>query len=228
MTLALINRLSSASQELLRATSPGLVVDGIIGPLTLKAFDLSTSHIQQNIEAILTQAGLPGKLSQVAALRRMLLMAVSKAMTFYSNDFSAEAALFLSKAGLKHPEYFLGQLLLESGGRSGYNATDGKPAFNYAGLKLASVPTSRHAEVLTYEYIRGTRVRVLQKFAAFDSVGDFVSHYLAYLLKGPSSYRYPGLSLAETPLDFAGILKRGGYATDPDYQSKLVSVINRL
>lgn len=65
----------------------------------------------------------------------------------------------------------------------------------------------------------GSRDRYRQYGSYDESVVDLVD-----LL----SRKYPGALTAKTPEDFAAELKRGGYATDPDYVRKLASTIKSV
>lgn len=129
------------------------------------------------------------------------------------------------KRGLD-PTPYLAQITLESGwGRNVPRLADGRSSLNYAGLKFNSVKqrVTERANARTTEYERGTALSVVDSFAVFNSLADFVEVYFWYLFEGPSSYRYPGLSEADVNA-FGSILQKGGYATDPKYAQAIIGV----
>lgn len=62
-------------------------------------------------------------------------------------------------------------------------------------------------------------------FRAYDSVEDSIKDYISFLKNNPR-YEKAGVFSAKTVKDQAEALKRAGYATAPDYSSKIQSVYN--
>ena len=62
-------------------------------------------------------------------------------------------------------------------------------------------------------------------FRAYDSIHDSIIDRCKFLQEN-SNYVNAGVFSATTPQEQCQALKNAGYATDPDYVSKLVGIIN--
>lgn len=120
--------------------------------------------------------------------------------------------------------YILGQAALESGwGRAEIRNPDGSGSFNLFGIK-ATGWKGGSTEQMTTEYVAGAPVR--QK-AAFRSYGSYTEAFTDYARMLAGSPRYAqAVRGAASPEQFAGAMQRAGYATDPQYASKLAKTIN--
>ncbi len=121
--------------------------------------------------------------------------------------------------------FMLGQAGHETGwGRSEITMADGSPSFNLFGIKATSGWTGKVAEITTTEYISGTAQKVVAKFRAYDSYEDSLRDYARMITQSP---RYAQVSQqTESVQAWTTGLQRAGYATDPDYASKLSRAIN--
>jgi len=80
-----------------------------------------------------------------------------------------------------------------------------------------------YVEVPTFEYVNGRKERVTAKFRAYDSPYESLRDHSIFLL---TNQRYStALANADDPERFAEELQRAGYATDPQYASKLKSIM---
>lgn len=125
------------------------------------------------------------------------------------------------------PSVAIAQAALESGwGESGLTKT-GKALF---GIKANDAKSPYwHGKVYTsgtVEYVNGERVNITSGFRSYDSVGDSVRDYV-HFLQSNKRYENNGVFTATTPEDQAAALKRAGYATDPNYTQKIISIINQ-
>jgi flagellum-specific peptidoglycan hydrolase FlgJ len=112
--------------------------------------------------------------------------------------------------GAKFPELVAAQWALESDwGRS----VSGRN--NFFGQKGPG--TSR----ATWEVVNGRRVNTTASFRDFATPGDSVNFLISKWYKGKS-----GANNARSVAEAAQILKRQGYATDPEYVNKLLSIVN--
>jgi flagellum-specific peptidoglycan hydrolase FlgJ len=112
--------------------------------------------------------------------------------------------------GAKFPELVAAQWALESDwGRS----VSGRN--NFFGQKGPG--TSR----ATWEVVNGRRVNTTASFRDFATPGDSVNFLISKWYKGQG-----GANNARTVAEAARILKQQGYATDPQYVSKLLSIVN--
>jgi peptidoglycan hydrolase FlgJ len=122
------------------------------------------------------------------------------------------------------PHFILGQAALESGwGARETRGPGGAPTFNLFNIKAGQSWRGESAEVPTTEYVGGAAQKVSARFRSYASYADAFRDY-ATLLK--SNSRYAGvLQSGNDPAQFARELQKAGYATDPEYASKLTRVI---
>lgn len=122
------------------------------------------------------------------------------------------------------PQFIVGQAALESGwGRYEIRTADGQPSHNLFGIKAGGNWKGPSVEKSTIEYVNGVAVKTTDKFRVYASYSESFRDY-ANLLRDNS--RYAGVIGQGDAKGFAQGLQRGGYATDPAYADKLVSVIN--
>jgi len=137
----------------------------------------------------------------------------------------SDAADRVAKASGLPAGFMLGQAGHETGwGRHEIKQRDGAPSFNLFGIKAGANWTGRVAEVTTTEYVGGAPVKSVARFRAYSSYDESFQDYARLITKTP---RYAQAKQAtSSPLAFASGLQRAGYATDPDYASKLSRAIN--
>jgi peptidoglycan hydrolase FlgJ len=122
------------------------------------------------------------------------------------------------------PQFIVGQAALESGwGKYEIRAADGQPSHNLFGIKAGGNWKGQSVEKSTVEYVNGVAVKTVDKFRVYASYSESFRDY-ANLLR--DNARYAGVIGQGDARGFAQGLQRGGYATDPAYADKLVSVIN--
>ncbi len=121
--------------------------------------------------------------------------------------------------------YMLGQAGHETGwGKHEITSQGGAPSFNLFGIKAGAGWTGKVAEVTTTEFIRGAARQVVAKFRAYGSYEESFRDYARLITKSP---RYAQASQQTASVQaYAHGLQRAGYATDPDYASKLSRAIN--
>lgn len=137
----------------------------------------------------------------------------------------SEAADRVAKASGLPAGFMLGQAGHETGwGRHEIKHRDGAPSFNLFGIKAGANWTGKVAEVTTTEYVGGTPVKTVARFRAYSSYAESFGDYARLITRTP---RYAQAKQeTSSPLAFAAGLQRAGYATDPDYASKLSRAIN--
>ena len=114
---------------------------------------------------------------------------------------------------------------LESGwGKREILTASGQPSHNLFGIKAGPGWTGKVAETVTTEYVNGQPVKKVERFRAYDSYADGLQDY-ARMLGGNARYR-DALNRGDDVTGFALALQKGGYATDPQYASKLARVAN--
>lgn len=121
--------------------------------------------------------------------------------------------------------YMMGQAAHETGwGKREIHKADGSSSFNLFGIKAGSNWKGKVAEVTTTEYINGVPRQVKAKFRAYDSYEESFRDYARMIGNSP---RYAQvMNNLHSAQAFASGLQKAGYATDPQYASKLSRIIN--
>ncbi|WP_434107743.1 flagellar assembly peptidoglycan hydrolase FlgJ [Paraburkholderia caffeinilytica] len=123
--------------------------------------------------------------------------------------------------------FIIGQAALESGwGKSEIKKADGSPSHNVFGIKATKDWTGKTVSTVTTEYVNGKPQRTVEKFRAYDSYQDAMTDY-ASMLKGNPRYAQV-INSAHDVNGFANGMQRAGYATDPHYAKKLMSIMQKM
>ena len=120
--------------------------------------------------------------------------------------------------------FMMGQAALETGwGRAEIRGADGQNSHNLFGIKAGGSWTGRTVDIVTTEYVNGKPQKQVDTFRAYDSYADSFRDY-ASLLQGNARYQNV-VAAGHSAAGFAQGLQQAGYATDPKYAQKLMSVI---
>ncbi|HZZ10493.1 MAG TPA: flagellar assembly peptidoglycan hydrolase FlgJ [Paraburkholderia sp.] len=123
--------------------------------------------------------------------------------------------------------FIIGQAALESGwGKSEIKKADGSTSHNVFGIKATGDWTGKTVSTVTTEYINGKPQRVVEKFRAYDSYQEAMTDY-ASMLKGNPRYAQV-INSSHDVNGFANGMQRAGYATDPHYAKKLMSIMQKM
>jgi len=118
------------------------------------------------------------------------------------------------KAGAKFPETVAAQWALESGyGKH----TSGKN--NFFGLKGSGTSTG------TQEFINGRWITITASFLDFPDVQTCIQYLVDRWYKDYKNFK--GVNRAADRNDCANLLTKENYATDPDYATKLIQIMDR-
>jgi flagellum-specific peptidoglycan hydrolase FlgJ len=98
--------------------------------------------------------------------------------------------------------------------------TSGK--YNYFGIKADKSWSGEKSDVMTHEVLNGVTVKLPQPFRSYSSPEEAVDDYVSFL-KNNKRYERAGVFQAQTSGEYFGALQKAGYATDPNYASKLTS-----
>jgi flagellar protein FlgJ len=125
------------------------------------------------------------------------------------------------------PDTVIAHAALETGwGKSVPTDANGQPSFNLFGIKATERWKGASTEARTHEFEAGRMQQVDASFRAYASPDESIRDYVQLLKSNP---RYAAaLDTGSDTAAFARGLKQGGYATDPDYVTKLTSVAARL
>lgn len=123
--------------------------------------------------------------------------------------------------------FMLSQAALESGwGKREIRRSDGSTSFNVFGIKAGKNWTGPTVEVATTEYVNGQPRKVMAKFRAYRSYDEAFNDYANLISNNP---RYASVvASANDAASFATNLQRAGYATDPQYASKLMKIMKHF
>ncbi|CAG4903691.1 flagellar assembly peptidoglycan hydrolase FlgJ [Paraburkholderia saeva] len=123
--------------------------------------------------------------------------------------------------------FIIGQAALESGwGKNEIKKVDGSTSHNVFGIKATKDWAGKTVSTVTTEYVNGKPQRVVEKFRAYDSYAEAMTDYASMLKSNP---RYAQvLNTSRDVNGFATGMQRAGYATDPHYAKKLISIMQKM
>lgn len=122
-------------------------------------------------------------------------------------------------------ELLLAQAALETGwGRYRIPTAEGDDSHNLFGIKAGGGWAGEVTSITTHEFIEGRRVPVRADFRVYDSYQEAFADY-ARLMRG--NPRYAAVGDSDSAEQAARALQAAGYATDPAYADKLISLIER-
>ncbi|WP_223416457.1 MULTISPECIES: flagellar assembly peptidoglycan hydrolase FlgJ [unclassified Pseudomonas] len=125
------------------------------------------------------------------------------------------------------PRYLVAQAALETGwGKSVMRAQDGSSSHNLFGIKASSSWKGDSARAITSEFRNGAMVKETAEFRSYDSYKDSF-HDLVTLLQTNNRYQ-DVVKSADNPEQFVRELQKAGYATDPDYASKISQIAKQM
>lgn len=121
------------------------------------------------------------------------------------------------------PKLLIAQAALETGwGKFITKDVDGNSSNNLFNIKAGNNSEQESVTVKTTEYIADTPIKMNASFRKYSSVEDSFNDYIS-LIKG--SERYQGaLASATNPEIYVSELHKAGYATDPEYGTKILSI----
>jgi peptidoglycan hydrolase FlgJ len=121
------------------------------------------------------------------------------------------------------PKMLLAQAALESGwGKAVIQSADGGNSHNLFGIKADRSWGGRSVATQTTEFEGGQAVKTRAAFRAYDSYADSFRDYVGFLKANP---RYnQAINSASNPERYISGLQKAGYATDPNYARKVLSI----
>jgi peptidoglycan hydrolase FlgJ len=122
--------------------------------------------------------------------------------------------------------FIVGQAALETGwGRHELRHPDGRTSHNLFGIKAGSNWKGATVDCMTTEYVDGRMVKTVERFRAYGSYQEAFGDWAKLMANNP---RYSNVLASGGSIDtFARNMQRAGYATDPNYGSKLASIITQ-
>lgn len=121
------------------------------------------------------------------------------------------------------PKVLIAQAALETGwGKSVAKAADGSSSNNLFNIKSAGATNHDSVEIKTTEYIANTPIKMNASFRKYASVEESFNDYVS-LIKNNDRYQN-ALANAGSAERYVNELSKAGYATDPNYGSKIMSI----
>jgi flagellar protein FlgJ len=123
--------------------------------------------------------------------------------------------------------FIIGQAALESGwGKREIKNSNGTTSHNIFGVKATKDWAGKTVSSVTTEYVNGRPQKVVEKFRAYDSYEDALTDYASVIKNNP---RYaPVIQASRDVVGFAHGMQKAGYATDPQYAKKLISIMRQI
>ena len=121
----------------------------------------------------------------------------------------------------------IAQAALETGwGEHVLKDKSGRSSNNLFNIKAHSEWAGKHVQSETMEFLGGKFAKVVSNFRAYDSVADSFSDYVRFI---GGSERYDNAAAdSGSALAYIKKIHEAGYATDPDYVQKVMSVYQRV
>jgi flagellar protein FlgJ len=171
-------------------------------------------------------AGASDTVARTEPPRPPLLSAANPATpTDFVHQLSEPAREASRRTGMPAP-LILAQAALETGwGRREIPTADGANSHNLFGIKAGADWKGPTTEVVTHEYINGRRTRLVDSFRVYDSYAEAFADHSRLIRDNP---RYARVLDAADAKQAAQALQNGGYATDPAYADKLVTLMDQI
>ena len=216
---------SKLADRLLAGIVPNVPVEAKAAPLRNSAADDTVINSSARSFAV------PSGRMQVygRAIAQPPLAPAKKA--FSSQDEFVATMLPMAKAAAARigidPKYLVAQAALETGwGKSVMRAEDGSSSHNLFGIKAGQSWQGGQARAITSEFRDGAMVKETAQFRSYSSYQDSF-HDLVTLLQSHDRYKEVVKS-ADNPEQFVRELQKAGYATDPDYASKISQIAKNM
>ncbi|WP_415759625.1 flagellar assembly peptidoglycan hydrolase FlgJ [Pseudomonas sp. LT1P18] len=177
-----------------------------------------------------TDATSSGRLQVYGRAMAQIPLAPAK-KAFSSADEFVNTMLPMAKEAAERigvdPRYLVAQAALETGwGKSVMRAQDGSSSHNLFGIKAGSSWKGESARAITSEFRNGEMVKETAQFRSYDSYKDSF-HDLVTLLQTNNRYQ-DVVKSADNAEQFVRELQKAGYATDPNYASKISQIAKQM
>tara|TARA_B100001094_G_scaffold333444_1_gene412440 strand:- start:3495 stop:4508 length:1014 start_codon:yes stop_codon:yes gene_type:complete len=125
------------------------------------------------------------------------------------------------------PQVLLAQSALETGwGRHVLQRANGTSSLNLFNIKADDRWQGDKVKVNTLEFKQGAMRQEAAFFRAYDSIAESFQDYVDMLMHQP--HYQQALQAAHQPQAFLAGLQQAGYATDPNYQKKVMQVMAQI
>jgi len=171
-----------------------------------------------------SDSGVQGSVTGIAVLSEPLRRQPENVQRFVA-EFGPAAQAASRESGLP-AELILAQAALETGwGERRIHTEAGTDSHNLFGIKAGGSWQGDSTTVLTTEYRDGRRMRLEDSFRVYPDQASALRDHAA-LLTG--AQRYAHVTRSPDAESAARALQAAGYATDPHYADKLISIMSRV
>ncbi|MEM7280088.1 MAG: glucosaminidase domain-containing protein [Pseudomonadota bacterium] len=148
---------------------------------------------------------------------------ISESKKSFLNQLLPMAKRAAAKLGVSE-QGILAQAALETGwGKRVFEVRPGISSHNVFGIKADPSWKGDKLAVKTLEVVDGNPHQVFAPFRVYSTLENAFQDYVLFLTKNP---RYNDVLGEKDPAAFAEKIQNAGYATDPDYSRKLISILN--
>ena len=125
------------------------------------------------------------------------------------------------------PSILIAQAALETGwGGHIIPGNKGSSSNNLFGIKADRSWQGGSADVRTFEFLGGRPIKTKASFRTYRNVAESFADYVSFVQDNPRYQR--ALQNAANPDNYIRELARAGYATDPRYAEKIISIRQRI
>ena len=125
------------------------------------------------------------------------------------------------------PSVLVAQAALETGwGGHIIPGSKGDSSNNLFGIKADKSWQGGRADVRTFEFLGGRPIKTKASFRTYNDISESFADYVSFVSDNPRYQR--ALDKAENPDAYIRELARAGYATDPRYAEKIISIRQRI
>ncbi|MCE2595603.1 flagellar assembly peptidoglycan hydrolase FlgJ [Motilimonas cestriensis] len=161
----------------------------------------------------------------------LLKIEASKAVKFEDPESFVQSLLPFAKKAAQalgvSPTILVAQAALETGwGKKVIQTMNNDSSFNLFNIKADRRWEGSHTNKDTLEYYDGIAVKERAKFRVYQDFEQSFSDYVQFLQQNPR-YQH-ALKTTDDPERFMRQLQKAGYATDPRYADKVMSVLKRV
>jgi peptidoglycan hydrolase FlgJ len=96
------------------------------------------------------------------------------------------------------------------------------------GIKATKDWTGDTVSTVTTEYVNGEPQRKVETFRSYHSYEEAMSDYASMLKSNPRYAAVLSASRGRSAVGFAAGMQRAGYATDPHYARKLMTIMQQM
>lgn len=201
---------------------------GIMPPSVLRSgANLSEFHANQAVKLTDVESAIQSALK--TDTNQNVAQVPTKQAGFGTPEEFVESLLPIAQEVAKDigldPKAMVAQAAVETGwGQYMIHSGDGKNSHNLFGVKASRGWQGEKHYVDTLEFQGATAQKTKAAFRGYDSFDDAMHDYVEFLKSSP---RYTSaLQNTSNPEQYFSELQQAGYATDPAYKDKVMSVLN--